>query len=82
MGTVGYMAPEQVRGKAADARSDLFAFGAILYEMISGKRAFHGETAADTMSAILKEDPPELSETARIRTPPNSPPRTSRSQSS
>ena len=65
MGTVGYMAPEQVRGKAADARSDLFAFGAILYEMISGKRAFHGETAADTMSAILKEDPPELSETSR-----------------
>ena len=65
MGTVGYMSPEQVRGKAADARSDLFAFGAILYEMISGKRAFHGETAADTMSAILKEEPPELSETAR-----------------
>src|SRR5436190_8142141 len=65
MGTVGYMAPEQVRGKAADARSDLFAFGAILYEMISGKRAFHGETPADTMSAILKEDPPELSETGR-----------------
>lgn len=65
MGTVGYMSPEQVRGKAADSRSDLFAFGAILYEMISGKRAFHGETAADTMSAILKEDPPELSETAR-----------------
>jgi serine/threonine protein kinase len=65
MGTVGYMSPEQVRGKAADARSDLFAFGAILYEMISGKRAFHGETAADTMSAILKEDPSELSETAR-----------------
>lgn len=65
MGTVGYMSPEQVRGKAADHRSDLFSFGAILYEMISGKRAFHGETAADTMSAILKEDPPELSETAR-----------------
>ena len=65
MGTVGYMSPEQVRGKAADQRSDLFSFGAILYEMISGKRAFHGETAADTMSAILKEDPPELSETAR-----------------
>lgn len=65
MGTVGYMSPEQVRGKMADHRSDLFSFGAILYEMISGKRAFHGETAADTMSAILKDDPPELSETAR-----------------
>ena len=65
MGTVGYMSPEQVRGKSADPRSDIFAFGAILYEMISGKRAFHGETAADTMSAILKEEPPELSETAR-----------------
>src|SRR5205807_9153099 len=65
MGTVGYMSPEQVRGNPADQRSDLFAFGAILYEMLSGKRAFHGETPADTMSAILKEDPPELSETAR-----------------
>ena len=65
MGTVGYMAPEQVRGKPADSRSDIFAFGAILYEMVSGKRAFHGETTADTMSAILKEDVPELSETAR-----------------
>jgi eukaryotic-like serine/threonine-protein kinase len=65
MGTVGYMAPEQVRGKVADPRSDIFAFGTILYEMMSGKRAFHGETAADTMSAILKEKTPELSETAR-----------------
>jgi len=65
MGTVGYMSPEQVRGKPADARSDLFAFGAILYEMLSGKRAFRGETTADTMSAILKEDPPQLSETGR-----------------
>ncbi len=65
MGTVGYMSPEQVRGKPANQRSDLFAFGAILYEMLSGKRAFHGETPADTMSAILKEDPPELSETGR-----------------
>lgn len=65
MGTAGYMSPEQVRGKAADPRSDIFAFGAILYEMISGKRAFHGETAADTMSAILKEETPDLSETAR-----------------
>jgi len=65
MGTVGYMSPEQVRGKPADSRSDIFAFGAILYEMVSGKRAFHGETTADTMSAILKEDVAELSETAR-----------------
>jgi eukaryotic-like serine/threonine-protein kinase len=65
MGTAGYMSPEQVRGKPADHRSDIFSFGAILYEMISGKRAFHGETAADTMSAILKEEAPELSETAR-----------------
>jgi Tol biopolymer transport system component len=65
MGTVGYMSPEQVRGKTADPRSDLFSFGAILYEMLSGKRAFRGDSPADTMSAILKEEPPELSETAR-----------------
>jgi len=69
MGTVGYMSPEQVRGKEADPRSDIFSFGAILYEMISGKRAFHGETAADTMSAILKEEPPELAETT-LNVPP------------
>jgi eukaryotic-like serine/threonine-protein kinase len=65
MGTAGYMSPEQVRGKATDHRSDIFSFGAILYEMISGRRAFHGESAADTMSAILKEEVPELSETGR-----------------
>jgi len=65
MGTAGYMSPEQVRGKAADHRSDIFSFGAILYEMISGKRAFHGESSADTMSAILKEEVPELAETGR-----------------
>jgi Tol biopolymer transport system component len=65
MGTAGYMSPEQVRGQVADPRSDIFAFGTILYEMIAGKRAFHGETSADTMSAILKEEMPELSETAR-----------------
>ena len=63
MGTMGYMAPEQVRGRPADARGDIFAFGAILYEMLSGKRAFHGDSAADTMSAILREDPPDLSVT-------------------
>src|SRR5580658_504270 len=65
MGTVGYMSPEQVRGKAADHRSDIFSFGSILYEMLSGQHAFRGESAADTMSAILKEEPAELSETAR-----------------
>jgi Tol biopolymer transport system component len=60
MGTVGYMAPEQVRGQEADARSDIFALGAILYEMLSGQRAFQGNSEADTISAILKEDPPEF----------------------
>ncbi len=59
------MSPEQVRGKPIDARSDIFAFGAILYEMLSGRAAFHGDTAADTMSAILTKEPPDLSETNR-----------------
>jgi len=63
MGTVGYMSPEQVRGRAADPRSDIFSFGAILYEMLTGRRAFKGETAADTLTAILKEEPPEVSDT-------------------
>ncbi|MGE3521189.1 MAG: protein kinase, partial [Vicinamibacterales bacterium] len=58
LGTVGYMSPEQVRGLPADHRSDIFSFGAILYEMLSGQRAFRGETAADTMTAILKDEPP------------------------
>ncbi|HEY6066640.1 MAG TPA: protein kinase [Thermoanaerobaculia bacterium] len=65
LGTLGYMSPEQVRGKPADARSDIFSFGAILYEMLSGKRAFHRDTAADTMSAILREEPEDLSSTNR-----------------
>ena len=69
MGTAGYMSPEQVRGAALDPRSDIFSFGAILYEMLSGKRAFHSDTAADTMSAILKEDPPDLNETNRNVSP-------------
>jgi Tol biopolymer transport system component len=60
MGTVGYMAPEQVRGKAADARADIFSFGAVLYEMLTGKRAFRGESPVETLNAILKEDPPSL----------------------
>ena len=69
MGTLGYMSPEQVRGRPADARSDIFSFGAILYEMLSGKRAFHGDSAADTMSAILREDPPDLSVTNQSISP-------------
>src|SRR6266536_1522292 len=69
LGTLGYMSPEQVRGKPADARSDIFAFGAILYEMLSGNRAFRGDSAADTMSAILKEDPPDLSITNQSISP-------------
>src|SRR4029078_7233512 len=60
---MGYLAPEQVRGKPADRRSDLFAFGTILYEMLSGQRAFRGETAADTITAMLTEEAPDLAQT-------------------
>ena len=60
MGTPGYLSPEQARGGEADARSDLFALGAILYEALSGRRAFSGATAAETISAILHEDPPPV----------------------
>src|SRR5436190_8507766 len=63
LGTAGYMSPEQVRGLPADNRSDIFSFGAVLYEMLTGRRAFRGDSAIEAMSAILKEDPPELSET-------------------
>jgi serine/threonine protein kinase len=63
LGTVGYMAPEQVRGESVDARSDLFALGVVLYELASGRRAFARPTAAETMTAILREDPPELQTT-------------------
>ncbi|MFI5184422.1 MAG: protein kinase, partial [Vicinamibacteria bacterium] len=59
IGTVGYMSPEQVRGLVIDHRSDLFSFGAVLFEMLTGKRAFKGTTVADTLSAILREDPTE-----------------------
>ena len=62
MGTVGYMSPEQVRGEHLDHRTDIFSFGAVLYEMVSAKRAFQEDSAVETMSAILKEDPPELSD--------------------
>jgi Tol biopolymer transport system component len=60
MGTPGYMSPEQVRGQGTDPRSDLFAFGTILYEMLAGRRAFRGDTAAEAMTAALREEPPEL----------------------
>ncbi len=67
MGTVGYMSPEQVRGQDVDHRSDIFSFGVILYEMLSGQRTFTGDSAIEVMNAILKEEPAELSETnARI----------------
>jgi len=63
LGTVGYMAPEQVRGEEADHRADIFAFGVILHEMLSGRRPFTGVSAVEVMNAILKEEPPELGET-------------------
>lgn len=63
LGTIGYMAPEQVRGQPADHRADIFAFGAILYEMLCGARAFEAESTADTMTAILKEQPAPLTTT-------------------
>ncbi|HUL79570.1 MAG TPA: protein kinase [Vicinamibacteria bacterium] len=65
LGTVGYMSPEQVRGMPADHRSDIFSFGAVLYEMLSNRRAFLGESSPEVLTAILKEDPPELSSSER-----------------
>jgi WD40 repeat protein len=65
LGTVGYMSPEQVRGRIADQRSDIFSFGAILYEMVSGQRAFQGESSVETLNAIIKADPPDISTTNR-----------------
>jgi len=64
LGTVGYMSPEQVRGEVADARSDIFAVGVVLYEMLTGKSAFRKATLAETMTAILNEDPPSVSQIA------------------
>jgi serine/threonine protein kinase len=60
LGTVGYMAPEQARGETSDAASDIFSFGAVLYEMLSGERAFQGTSSIETLSAILREQPADL----------------------
>ena len=69
MGTAGYMSPEQVRGQPVDHRTDIFAFGAILYEMLAGKRAFHRSTSAETMTAILNDDPPSISQIVQTAPP-------------
>ena len=69
LGTVNYMSPEQVRAKKADATSDIFALGCVLYEMVTGERAFSGETAPETMTAILKHHPPDPTDSG-IQTPP------------
>src|SRR5215831_18521206 len=66
MGTVGYMSPEQVRGLEVDHRSDIFSFGVMLHEMLSGQRPFRGETPVDTMEAILRRDPPDLPQSVPI----------------
>ena len=60
MGTPGYMSPEQVRGLPADHRSDIFSFGVVLYELLSGRRAFQGETSVEVMAAIIKQEAPAL----------------------
>jgi len=69
MGTMGYMSPEQVRGLPVDHRSDIFSFGTILYEMLSGLKAFKRDTASDTMAAIMRDEPPELTESGRNVSP-------------
>ncbi len=65
LGTAGYMSPEQVRGEKSDARSDIFSLGIVFYEMLSGRKAFSGRSAADRASAILNEDPPDLQSSGR-----------------
>ena len=69
LGTVGYMSPEQARGEAVDHRADIFSFGAVLYEMLSGRRAFQGGSAVETLHAILRDDPPALA-ADRLDVPP------------
>jgi len=70
LGTVGYMSPEQARGEPGDPRSDLFSLGTVLYELVSGRRAFQRDTAAETLTAILREDPPELTAGSASGVPP------------
>jgi serine/threonine protein kinase len=69
VGTLPYMAPEQVEGRSADARTDVFAFGAMLFEMVAGRRAFHGATQAGLMSSILKDEPPPISSMSSVSPP-------------
>ena len=65
LGTLQYMAPEQLEGRGADPRSDLFAFGAVLYEMLTGRRAFTGDSQASVIAAVLDSEPPPLSPATR-----------------
>ena len=62
IGTISYMSPEQAEGKKVDVRSDIFSFGALLYEMVTGRRAFQGESKVSTLSAILREEPKPVSQ--------------------
>ena len=66
MGTVAYMSPEQAQGKPADARSDIFSFGLVLYEMLSGRQAFAGNSAVETMAAIIRDEPAPLDAPAKL----------------
>ncbi len=72
LGTAGYMSPEQVRGQPVDYRADIFAFGAVLFEMLAGRRAFTGDTALDTMTAVLREAPPACRRVPSGRSRPRS----------